>query len=147
MARILGIDYGTKRVGVAISDEIGMLAMPVEVLDVADMGHAANQVSVVARERKVARVIVGLPLNMNGSAGPAAELARDFAKRLAQKTGLPVELYDERLTTCEAEKALLEGDVSRKKRRQVRDMLSAQLILQSYLDSHAPGYDPASQED
>lgn len=134
--RILGIDYGARRLGLAIGDTESGVATVLATLDRPRGGPAVletlrNQ----CQERGVEAVVVGLPLNMDGSRGQQAEAASEFAERLRQELGLPVETWDERLTTAQAERALLAGDLSRKKRRSRRDRLAAQLILQSYLDA------------
>lgn len=141
MPRIMGLDYGEKRIGIAVSDELGMTAQGLETLE-----HANAEKDLAAiRERVerlgVAHLVVGLPLNMNGTEGPKAAAARAFAERLKTALGLPCTLWDERLTTREAERVLIQGDVSRKRRRQVIDQLAAQLILQGYLDSKSPSQD------
>ena len=137
MSRILGLDYGERRVGVAISDPLGMLSTPVETLQVTGMNNAVEQVAGVVAEREVAKLLVGLPLNMDGTKGELAEKAEAFAEKLQTKTGLEVVMWDERLTSKEAERVLLEADVSRGKRKKVIDKMAAQILLQSYLDAQA----------
>lgn len=136
--RVLGIDYGRVRLGFALSDEGAVLASPLQ--------HKRRSRSVERDVQTIARlaathhvgcVVVGLPLHMDGSVGEMAEEATRFAEHVKHATHLPVELIDERLTTAEAERALLEANVSRGKRRDLRDSLSAVLILQSYLDQRA----------
>lgn len=134
MARTAGLDVGDKTIGVALTDPLGFTAQGHSVLrrrrPEADLAALID----LLRRNEVERVVVGLPRNMNGTYGPRAELARQFADTLAAAASLPVELIDERLTTVQAQKALLEGDVSRARRRQVVDMVAAQLILQAWLD-------------
>jgi putative Holliday junction resolvase len=133
--RALGIDLGERRIGIAASDALGVAAQPVAVLereslakDVAAIGRAA--------ERRGARVIVvGLPLSMDGTAGPAARRARRFAGALRRELGMEVHLWDERLTTAEAERGLIEAGHRRSRRRELRDAVAAALILQGYLDA------------
>jgi putative Holliday junction resolvase len=136
--RILGIDLGDKRIGLALSDPMGWTAQGLDVI--AGAGGTSNDIKrireVVARH-EVEKVIVGLPRNMDGSDGPRAEKARSFAQRLSKSLGLPVELWDERLTTVEAQKRLIEVDMSRARRRQVIDQAAAVLILQNYLDARS----------
>jgi putative Holliday junction resolvase len=135
--RILGIDYGRCRFGLALSDEDGTLASPLppqERSGSLDSDLAA--LSRLIRDRQVARLVVGLPLNMNGSSGGMAKEALAFAEQLRTRTGLPVETADERLTSEEAERVLIEGHVSRGRRKTLRDGLAAVLILQCYLDQH-----------
>lgn len=139
MSRILGIDYGTKRVGIAISDAMAMIATPVSVESVSSMDEAIAVVMRIARERGVVKVVVGLPINMDGTLGPMALEAREFSDRLRARCGLPVESTDERLSTSLVERMLVSADVSRGRRKEVRDKLAAQVILQGYLDSHSSG--------
>ena len=138
--RVLGIDLGDKRIGVALSDPMGWTAQG---LDVITGGGGSKgdirRIREIAAKYEVEKVVVGLPLNMDGSSWPRAEKARDFASRLARAIGLPVELWDERLTTVEAERLLSEADMKRDKRRQVVDKMAAVLILQNYLDAAGRG--------
>jgi len=133
--RFLGIDYGRRRIGLALSDEEGVLASPlpphVRTRSEADV---LNDLASLMKRHGVGTVIVGWPLNMDGSRGKMAREAEAFAHRLQKRTSTPAELFDERLTTREAERALLEADLSRRKRKLLRDSLSAVLILQGYLD-------------
>jgi putative Holliday junction resolvase len=135
MARTMGIDLGDKRVGVAVSDELGITAQGVATIQRAGLNALIDAIGELVREKEVTRIVVGLPLNMNGSEGPRAEGARAFATRVEEALGIPCALWDERLTTRAAERVLIEGEVSRKKRRAVIDQLAAQLILQGFLDS------------
>jgi len=133
--RILGIDPGSRRIGLALSDEDGIIAsaLPTHLrMRTETQDLAALQALMAARG--VEAVVVGWPVNLDGSRGDMARQAERLAARLEEKTGLPVELYDERLTSCEAERVLLEGDVSRRDRKRLRDGLAAVLILQGYLD-------------
>jgi putative Holliday junction resolvase len=129
--RVLGVDYGRVRLGLALSDEDGILASPLPTL--ARSRRDVDEIARLAREREVERVVVGLPLLMSGTDGTMAEEARAFAARIADRTRLPVDLLDERWTSSEAERAMLEGNLSRKRRKELRDGLSAVLILQAYL--------------
>ncbi|MDD4334782.1 MAG: Holliday junction resolvase RuvX [Desulfotomaculaceae bacterium] len=134
--RVLGLDLGDKRIGVALSDPLGWTAQGLAVI--AGAGGAKSnirRIREIAEEHEVEKVVVGLPLNMDGSAGPRAEKARAFAGRLAGALGLPVELWDERLTTVQAERLLIKADIKRARRRQVIDKMAAVLILQNYLDA------------
>lgn len=142
MGRILGVDYGRRRVGLALSDPTAMLATGLETLEVESLGQAATGVARVARERGAVEIVVGFPLNMDGTRGPMADEVAEFARRLADGSGLPVRTWDERLTTGMAERVLLDADLSRQRRKAVRDKLAAQLILQGYLDSRSPQPDP-----
>ncbi|RKG97617.1 Holliday junction resolvase RuvX [Corallococcus praedator] len=144
--RTFGLDYGTKTIGVAVSDGLGLTAQTVTTVRRASLKADLAELSRLVKEYEVTRFVLGLPLNMNGSEGPRAEASRKFADVLGQALGLPVELWDERLSTVAAQRTLLEADVSRAKRREVIDQLAAQFILQGWLDAHrAPveeGYDP-----
>jgi putative Holliday junction resolvase len=134
--RILGIDYGRRRLGLSLSDEAAILASPLAIWNRArsldrDLANLARLVE----ERTIGRIVVGLPLNMDGTEGEMAREARDFAHCVTEATGRPVELFDERLTSAEAERAMLEGNLPRRRRRENRDALAAVLILQGYLES------------
>jgi len=135
--RVLGIDFGAKRLGLAIGDTATGVATALSTLE-----RPSSEVALfealrrLCAERGVEALVVGLPLNMNGSRGPQAVAASAFADRLREGLGLPVETWDERLSTAEVERALIAGGLSRKKRKGRRDRLAAQLILQSYLDAH-----------
>ncbi|MBT3194218.1 MAG: Holliday junction resolvase RuvX [Verrucomicrobia bacterium] len=132
--RTLGIDYGEKRVGVAISDPLGSIALGLCTLHIKGLKDAIAKVCEVCREKGVETIVVGLPLNMNGSAGPMAEKVEAFAARLGERTGLPIVMSDERLSSAMAERTLLEADMSRGKRKGVIDKMAAQVILQGHLD-------------
>jgi putative Holliday junction resolvase len=137
MTRILGIDVGEARIGLAISDELGMLAHPLETVNVRE-GNSIKRVAEVIARDKVSLVVIGLPRNMNGTYGPAAEKVREFAKKLEMETGgCKVKFWDERLTTVAAQKALHEGGKNTKQSRSVIDQVAAQMILQGYLDSQS----------
>jgi putative Holliday junction resolvase len=132
MMRILGVDYGTVRVGLALSDELGMLATPLEVVE---NSKAIPRIREIMSEKNVGTIVVGLPRNMDGSYGPKADEVRQFVEKLGKNVGVECKLWDERLTTKLVERMLIDGDVSRKRRKEVIDKLAAQQILQSYLDS------------
>ncbi|NBD11489.1 MULTISPECIES: Holliday junction resolvase RuvX [Corallococcus] len=143
--RTFGLDYGTKTIGVAVSDGLGLTAQTVTTVRRASLKADLAELSRLVKEHEVTRFVLGLPLNMNGSEGPRAEATRKFAEVLESALGLPVELWDERLSTVAAQRTLLEADVRREKRREVIDQLAAQFILQGWLDAHRPaddGYDP-----
>ncbi|GFN33573.1 Holliday junction resolvase RuvX [Paenibacillus xylaniclasticus] len=133
--RIMGLDYGDRNIGVAVSDAFGWTAQGVGVVHPRRDGGEYDEIAALVKEHEVSEVVVGLPKNMNGTIGPRGEICMAFAEELQQKLNLPVHLWDERLTTVSAERTLLEADVSRKKRKQVVDKLAATLILQNYLDS------------
>ena len=131
--KILAIDYGTKRIGLAVSDPMGITAQPVGVLNRKGKKTDIPLIGKVIKEKEVERIVIGLPLNMNGSEGKLCGEVKKFGERLEREFGLPVVYQDERLTTAQAEKVLLMGDASRQKRRGVIDQMAAQLILQKYL--------------
>ena len=132
--RIVCLDYGTKRIGVAVSDELGLTAQPWTVLNRRSHAQDMEAISEVLRLTGASCVVVGLPRNMNGSYGDAAEKVRKFAQAIERATGVTTVLYDERMSTAIAERMLIGADVSRKRRRRSIDMLAAQVILQDYLD-------------
>ncbi|MGE5494740.1 MAG: Holliday junction resolvase RuvX [Burkholderiales bacterium] len=134
MKRLMGIDIGEKRIGIAVSDMLGMTAQGVETYARKGDGDA-EYIATKAKLLGADTVVAGLPLNMNGSEGPSAQKVREFAGEL-EKLGLEVKFQDERLSTVSAERTLLEADMSRQKRRQVIDKLAAVYILQTYLDIH-----------
>jgi putative Holliday junction resolvase len=132
---VLGIDLGSRRIGLAISDPEERVALPAGTLE--SRGRAADIAAIrgIAVERGVRRVVVGLPLHMDGRAGPEAQAARAFAEALERDLGLPVELLDERWTTREAERTLREtGSSARRRRRGAADTLAATLLLRTYLE-------------
>ena len=133
--RILGIDHGDARIGVALSDPTAMLASPLCVI--ANTKTALDEIEALVREHGVVRIVVGLPRNMNGSYGPAADKVRAFIDTLRERTGLPVFEWDERLSTVSAHNALREAGLDGKKRKGVVDKVAAQIILQNYLDAQA----------
>lgn len=132
--RVLGLDYGERRVGVAVSDGLGLTAQPHSVIDLArmDLGEALAEIIV---EYEIKRVVVGLPVSLSGSEGEVAARARAFGTEVADLTGLEVEMYDERFTSVEAERVLLDAGTRRSRRKSVRDKLAASVMLQGYLDS------------
>ncbi|MDD4168651.1 MAG: Holliday junction resolvase RuvX [Desulfotomaculaceae bacterium] len=133
--RIMGLDWGEKRIGVAVSDPMGWTAQGVEVINSKGSTKAdMNIIKEFAQKYNAELVVIGLPRNMDGSFGPQAEKIKALAKLLSSKIALPVELWDERLTTIAAEKLLIQADMSRAKRRRVIDKMAAVLILQGYLD-------------
>ncbi|MFD1358312.1 Holliday junction resolvase RuvX [Fictibacillus halophilus] len=137
MTRILGLDVGTKTIGVAVSDLLGWTAQGVETIR-RRPNHPEedfNRIKELISQYEIGEIVVGLPKNMNGSIGPSGEACQNFAKELESLTGLSVILWDERLTTMAAERTLISADVSRKKRKQVIDKLAAVIILQGYMDS------------
>lgn len=136
MQRILSLDFGTKRIGVAVSDALNITAQAVGTIERKGMKNDLKKIRALAQEYSAARLIVGLPLNMDGAEGKSAKLAIDFANELKKEINIPVEMIDERLTTAQGERIFLEADMSREKRRKNLDKIAAQLILQNYLDLH-----------
>ncbi len=137
MPRILGIDYGERRIGVAISDSSGMVATPLRVVDVGD-GRELDELARIASQERVELVVVGLPRRLAGDEGPAAEQVREFVAVLSERVSVPVVTWDERMTTAQAERAMLAGGVRRRQRRGRIDKVAAALVLQSYLDAQRP---------
>lgn len=135
--RTLGIDYGERRVGVAISDPFGMLATPLKVITVESVSHAVTEIADLSLQSEVEKIVVGLPLNMDGSRGAMVEAVEAFIKQLSKFTSCDIVTWDERLSTSQVERTLLDADMSRKRRKEVRDKLAAQVILQAYLDAQA----------
>ena len=132
--RVLGLDYGSRRIGVAVSDPLGITAQPLPALhregdrkDIAGIGRLAAGLG-------VASVVVGLPLLLNGDEGPQAARARAFGQMLSTELSLPVTMWDERLTTAQSERHLVDSGVRRERRKEIRDSLSAMFLLQSFLD-------------
>lgn len=124
------------RVGLAISDPLGIIAQPLSVVSNTSADALLDALEHVISERGVTRIVVGLPLRLDGTEGEAASAVRIFADGLGQRFGVPVALWDERMTTAQAERAMLDADLSRAKRRKRRDKVAAQILLQSYLDAH-----------
>ena len=132
--RYLGVDYGDVRTGIAVSDASGMLAGAIGQVKAGGMRGMAQAVADAAKREGVCRIIIGLPKNMDGSEGFRAEAVRSFAALLAEETDIPLDFMDERLSTCEAHRYLSDSGVGGKRRKNVVDALSAQIILQDYLD-------------
>ena len=136
--RALGIDPGSKRIGLAVSDRSGTIASPFMVLSrTRSRGHDDAEIARIVREEEIEVVVVGLPLNMDGSRGPAAEAAIADARRLASVVDVPIELHDERRTTVTAEQSMRAAGLDGVERRQRVDKVAAAIMLQSWLDSRA----------
>jgi putative Holliday junction resolvase len=134
--RALGVDPGTKRIGLAISDRSGTIASPLTVLQRSRSAqHDMNEIARIARDAGAEVVVVGLPLNMDGSHGPAAKRAVAEAQRLATVVGVPVEMHDERRTTVSADRSMLDAGLNAIERRQRVDKVAAAIMLQSWLDA------------
>ncbi|GAK48033.1 Holliday junction resolvase [Secundilactobacillus oryzae JCM 18671] len=135
----MGLDVGSRTVGVAVSDALGWTAQGIEIIRINEdeSQFGLDRVAELVTQYEVGGFVLGLPKNMNNSQGPRAEAARYYGELLTEKFGLPIDFEDERLTTVEAERMLVEqADTSRRKRKQVIDKLAAGLILQNYLDRH-----------
>ncbi len=139
---LLGLDLGEKTIGVALSDRRRSVATPLETLRRAKFTVDAERLLGIAAKREAAGLVLGLPLNMDGSEGPRAQSTRAFARNLARLTGLPIAFWDERLSTVAAERALIEADTSRARRRELIDHVAAAYILQGALDRLAHMGDP-----
>lgn len=133
--RVLAIDHGTKRVGLALSDETGTIAQPLEFLPAEPADKLLSRLQSIIAERKVDEVLVGIPRNMNGTYGPSAERTREFVNTLKRILSVPVKSWDERLTTVQANRFLIETGMRREKRKEKVDQTAAAILLQSYLDS------------
>ena len=138
MSKVLGVDYGEQRTGVAISDESRTIAFPRETLACPRVEQAAAAVARIAEAEPVAEIVVGYPLNMNGTLGARTTRTDEFMAELAKRTAIPLKKWDERLSTKIAEAVLIKAGTSREKRRGVVDKLAAQVILQGYLDTTTP---------
>jgi len=133
--RTLALDHGTKRVGVAISDELGIIAQPLEFIPAEPKEAFFQRLATILAEKQVAEIVVGMPYNMDGSTGPAAERVDRFIQELRTRVRQPVHVSDERLTTSEAEGLLISAGTRRKQRKQVIDKMAAAILLQDYLDA------------
>jgi putative Holliday junction resolvase len=133
--RILGLDHGTKRIGVAVSDEMKMIATPLEYIEAEPFADFLERLKEIIRAREVELIVIGLPRNMDGSYGPAALKVREFVAVLKDAIVTPIRTWDERLTSVQANRFLIEADVRRSKRKEKVDQTAAAILLQSYLDS------------
>jgi len=136
MGRVLGIDLGSRRIGVAVSDGLGLTAQPRATLARHGGVRDLDAIAAAVKESGADRIVLGLPIDPEGQEGPAAMRARAFAEKLRAALQLPVELIDESFSTVEAEEVLLAADMSRAKRKKVIDKLAAAVILQRWLDAH-----------
>ncbi len=137
--RVLGLDLGARRIGVALTDELGLTAQPLATIPRRGGARDLDAIRELVRAHGAARVVLGLPLSPEGERGRAAHSAEAFAERLRAAVGVPVELCDESFSTVEAEEVLLAADLSRARRRQVVDKLAAAIILRRWLDAQAGG--------
>ena len=135
MGRILAVDYGLKRIGLAISDLLRITASPFEMMESVSLKKDALKIAELAKEKDVSEIVVGLPLSMNGDESEMTGIVRNFITELKEISGLPVIEIDERLTTAQAERILIEeADISRGKRKNIKDKIAAALILQIHLE-------------
>ena len=144
--RIVALDVGDRRIGIAVSDPLGITAQPIETYTRVGYGPDTRRIAQLAQQYDTNRILCGLPLNMDGTQGFQTQKVREFAAKL-EEAGLTVEFYDERMTTVLAEDALLEADMRRENRKKKVDMVAAVMILQSYLDAQAAKSAAAVQED
>ena len=135
--RILAIDHGTKRMGIALSDELGMIAQPLEFIPAEPFAKFLERLKEILSEKQVELVLVGMPRNMDGSYGPAALKVQQFVAVLKDAIAIPIQTLDERLTSAQANRVLIEGNVRREKRRDKVDKMAAAILLQSYLDGRS----------
>ncbi|MDH4099423.1 MAG: Holliday junction resolvase RuvX [Nitrospirota bacterium] len=144
--RILALDLGSKRIGIAVSDALGLTASGLKVLESRGRERDLQAIRELVDEYEVDEIVVGLPVNMNGTEGPLAEKAREFGRLLEITTKLPIHLWDERLSTTAATRVLVEADLSRKKRKGVVDKVAAVIILSGYLQYRSMRADKAPTE-
>ena len=137
-SRVLALDLGKKRIGMALSDELGVTAQGLETLERTNIREDLVRISQLAADKNVSLILMGNPLHMSGREGRQADYARDFGERLRAASGIPVEFWDERLTTVAAQRVLRESGISIEKRAKAVDRLAAVILLESYLDSRNP---------
>ncbi|MCW5552373.1 MAG: Holliday junction resolvase RuvX [Verrucomicrobiae bacterium] len=133
--RILALDHGTKRVGVAVSDELKVIASPLEYIPAEPFADLLTRLKQILREKEIELILIGMPRNMDGSYGPAALKVQEFVAVLKDALTIPIKTLDERLTTVQAQRFLIQGNVRRDKRKEKVDKTAAAILLQSYLDS------------
>jgi putative Holliday junction resolvase len=135
--RILALDHGTRRVGVAMSDELQLIAQPLEYIPPEPFAKFLERLREILRDKEISLILVGMPRNMDGSYGPAALKVQEFVAALKDAVTIPIKTWDERLTTVQAQKFLIEGGVRRKQRKEKVDKTAAAILLQSYLENLA----------
>src|SRR5262245_1557790 len=133
--RILALDHGTKRIGVAVTDELKMIAQPLEFIPAEPFADFLQRLKQIIREKEIELIITGMPRNMDGSYGPAALKVQEFVAVLKDAIVVPIQTWDERLTSAQANRFLIQGNVRREKRKEKVDKTAAAILLQSYLDS------------
>jgi putative Holliday junction resolvase len=134
---MLALDHGTVRIGVALSDELKMIAQPLEFIPAEPFAKFLDRLKEILREKEVESILVGMPRNMDGSYGPAALKVQTFVAVLRDELTVPIRTWDERLTSVQANRFLMEGNVRRDKRKEKVDKMAAAILLQSYLDAHS----------
>jgi len=147
--RVMGLDYGSKTVGVAISDPLGITAQGIETIERKEenkLRKTLARIEELVKEYEVEKIVLGFPKNMNNSIGERAEKSLEFQAMLERRIGIPVILWDERLTTVEAERTLMESNVRRENRKKYVDKIAAVFILQGYLDSLVIGQEDITRE-
>jgi putative holliday junction resolvase len=143
--RVLGLDVGSRRIGIAVSDPLGITAQGLETLERRNKRYDFEYLQRIVREYDIREIVVGLPLRMSGAEGAQSEKMRAFADELRKKLGLPVHLWDERLTSAEANRFLRETELSIEKRGKAVDRMAAVLILQSWMENSASGFRPSEE--
>jgi putative Holliday junction resolvase len=133
--RILAIDHGSKRMGIAVSDELKMIAQPLEYILAEPSDRFLARLNELINDKEVELILIGMPRNMDGSYGPAALKVQDFVEMLKAAVCVPIKMWDERLTSAQANRLLIQGNVRRDKRKEKVDKMAAAILLQSYLDS------------
>jgi putative pre-16S rRNA nuclease len=135
--RILALDHGAKRIGIAVSDESQMIAQPLEYIPAASFADCLARLNDLINDQEVEMILIGMPRNMDGTFGPAALKVQDFVEALRSSLSVPIKTWDERLTSAQANRVLIEANVRRDKRKEKVDKMAAAILLQSYLDSQA----------
>jgi putative Holliday junction resolvase len=135
--RVLAIDHGTKRMGIALSDPSGMIALPLEFIPAEPFNAFLDRLKTLIREKEVDMILIGMPRNMDGSYGPAAAKVREFVAVLKETIAIPIQTWDERLTSAQANRILIQADIRRKDRKEKVDQAAAAILLQSFLDSRS----------
>lgn len=140
--RILGIDYGEKRVGLALSDPLGITAQPLECIGRENDAQVAGEIERLIQIHNIKQVVVGMPIHLSGKDSSQTKRIRRFILKLRKILGTKIEAWDERMSSAEAERALIDMDVRRSRRKEIRDIMAAQFILQGYLDTKGPAKAP-----
>jgi putative Holliday junction resolvase len=134
--RILALDHGTRRIGVAVSDELRIIAQPLEYIPAEPFADFVQRLKEILRDKDVELILIGMPRNMDGSYGPAAQKVQEFIAALKHEISVPLKTLDERLTTVQAQRSLIQANVRRNQRKEKVDMTAAAILLQSYLDAN-----------